>query len=67
MRADRRYRRGWKPPLGLLSQQEIRWWLTELPRRHGWGTRVLGRAPGLANETAVERKANCKRGSRPNE
>jgi hypothetical protein len=43
-----------------MSQQEIRWWLTELRRRYGWGTRVLGRTLGLANEAAVERKANGK-------
>jgi hypothetical protein len=43
-----------------MSQQEICWWLRELRRRYGWGTRVLGRTLGLSNEAAVERKANGK-------
>ena len=42
---------------GVLSQQEIRWWLCEL-RRRGWGTRVLGRTMGLRNPQCVMAKAD---------
>jgi hypothetical protein len=50
-----------------MSQQEICWWLKELRRRYGWGTRVLGRTLGLSNEAAVERKANGKEWIYPTE
>ena len=50
-------RRGWKPPPGMLSEQEIRWWLLEL-RRRGWPTRLLGRTMGLRNPQCVMAKAD---------
>jgi len=43
-----------------MSQAEIRWWLTELRRRYGWGTRVLGRTMGLSNEAHLDGKASGK-------
>ena len=56
----------WKPPAGVMSQEQIRWWLNDL-RRRGWGMRVLGRTMGLANEAAVWRKANGKEWIYPTE
>jgi hypothetical protein len=41
-----------------MSVEEIRWWLTELRRRRGWGTRVLGRTMGLRNPQCVMAKAD---------
>ena len=50
----------WKPPPEMMSCDEIRWWLTALRQRYGWGTRVLGRTMGLRNEAAVGAKASGK-------
>jgi hypothetical protein len=41
-----------------MSVEEIRWWLLELLRRRGWGTRVLGRTMGLRNPQCVMAKAD---------
>jgi hypothetical protein len=49
-----------------MSQQEIRWWLTEL-RRRGWGTRVLGRTVGLRNPHCVMAKADGRQWIYPRE
>ena len=49
-----------------MSQQEIRWWLTEL-RRRGWGTRVLGRTMGLRNPQCVMAKADGRQWIYPRE
>jgi hypothetical protein len=50
LRYDRTH---WRPPPDVMSKDEIRWWLTELLRRRGWGTRVLRRTMGLANPAHV--------------
>ena len=31
----------------MMSGDEVRYWLIELRKRHGWGSRVLGRTIGL--------------------
>lgn len=43
-----------------MSTDEIRYWLTELQRSHGWGFKVLGRTVGLAKPDNINRKANGK-------
>ena len=54
------------PRPGVLSQQEIRWWLCEL-RRRGWGTRLLGRTIGLRNPQCVMAKADGRQWIYPSE
>jgi hypothetical protein len=49
-----------------MSQQEIRWWLTEM-RRRGWGTRVLGLTMGLRNPQCVMTKADGRQWIYPRE
>lgn len=36
----------WKPPPGVMSCEEIRWWMDEL-RRRGWNRGVTQRALGM--------------------
>jgi hypothetical protein len=50
-----------------MSVEEIRWWLKELLRRHGWGTRVLGRTMGLRNPQCVMAKADGRQWIYPRE
>jgi hypothetical protein len=42
-----------------MSDDEIRFWLTELRVRYGWGSNALGRTLGL-RPNATNRKANGK-------
>lgn len=62
----RRLRPQWQSRPEVLSQAEIRWWLTEL-RRRGWGTRVLGRTMGLRNPQCVMAKADGRQWIYPTE
>ena len=48
----------YRPPPGVMSCEEIRWWIMEVWKRQGWGSNVLARYLGMhKNATTPRRKA----------
>jgi hypothetical protein len=51
-----RDRRIYKPPPDIMSQAQIRWWLTNLVEQHGWTAAALARTLNLRASNEVRRK-----------